>query len=43
VNLISEKRKSMIFRQDTNELIWRAAIGLGLFILAMVALTIKGQ
>ena len=43
MNLISDKRKSINFRQDTNELIWRAAIGLALFILAMVALTIKGQ
>ena len=40
---IKGKSKQMVFRRDTLELIWRAAIGVALFVLVMTALSIKGQ
>lgn len=33
----------MVFERDTFEVIWRAAVGLTLFVLLITALTIKGQ
>ncbi len=43
VNLIMDKSKQMVFRADNLELIWRAAVGMALFVLLMAALAIKAQ
>src|SRR5258708_6375929 len=39
---MSRSRKT-VFERDTFELIWRAAVGLALFALVIIALAIKGQ
>lgn len=43
MNLIVGKGKQMVFRRDTLEIIWRAAVGLALFVLVMAALAIRAQ
>jgi hypothetical protein len=43
MNSIMGKREQRVFHGDTLELIWRTAVGLALFILAMAALSIKAK
>ena len=40
---IVDRSKEMGFRRDTLELIWRAAVGMVLFVLVLTALAIKGH
>jgi hypothetical protein len=43
MRLITNGSKQEVVRQGTVELIWRAAVGLALFILVMTALAVKGH
>jgi hypothetical protein len=43
MGLNMSRSRKMAFDRDTFELIWRAAVGLALFVLLITALTIKGQ
>jgi hypothetical protein len=43
MNLIMDGRKQAVFRRDTVEIIWRAAVGLAVFVLVMTAPAINGH
>src|SRR6266851_4745411 len=43
MGLKMSRSRKMVLDRDTFELIWRAGLGLALFVLAITALTIKGQ
>jgi hypothetical protein len=43
MKLIMDGSKQSVFRRDTIELIWRAAVGLALFTLVMMALAVEGH